>query len=105
VIWTVFLQSRIVSVISFSLMHGPTTYLIGEEFIQCLVDVLMQWTLESQLTSIPIEHNMHDMIVLGIGTTMDGHDPDDHLWIPYMDGWQWIRVLHGCYPWMNGWLL
>ena len=37
-----------------------------------------------------------------LGTAMDGHDPDDHLWIPYMDGQQQIWVSHGWYPWVNG---
>lgn len=38
-----------------------------EELVQCLVDVLMRWVMGSQLTSIPIEHNMHEMIGLGVG--------------------------------------
>jgi len=41
--------------------------LIGEELIQCLVDALMRWTLGSELTSIPIECDMHDIIALGVG--------------------------------------
>jgi len=58
---------QIVSVISLLLIHGPTAYLIGEELIQCLVDALMRWTLGSELTSIPIECDMHDIIALGVG--------------------------------------
>ena len=48
-------------------MHGLTTYLIGEELKQCLVNILMQWTLGNQATSIPIKHDMHDIIASGIG--------------------------------------
>jgi hypothetical protein len=35
--------------------------------IQCLVDVLMRWTLGSQPTSIPIERDVHDIIASGVG--------------------------------------
>jgi hypothetical protein len=27
------------------------------------------------------------MVLACVGTTMDGHHPDDHPWIRYMDGW------------------
>jgi hypothetical protein len=37
------------------------------QLINYLVDVLMRWTLGSELTSIPIEDNMHKMIALGVG--------------------------------------
>jgi hypothetical protein len=35
--------------------------------IENLVDAHMRWTLGSELTSIPIERNMHEMIALGVG--------------------------------------
>jgi hypothetical protein len=68
--WAAFSQNnnyQIVSVISLLLIHGLTAYLVGEEFIQCLVDVLMRWTLGSEPTSVPIEHDMHSTIAAGIG--------------------------------------
>ena len=51
----------------FLLMHGLTAYLIDEELIQCLVDVLMRWTLGSQVTDVPIDGYLHEVIALGIG--------------------------------------
>jgi hypothetical protein len=79
--WTAFSKNRIVSAISLLLLHGPTAYLIGAELIQCLVDVLMRWTLGSQPTSVPIERDMHDIIASGIGfldkmTSTREFDPD-----------------------------
>jgi hypothetical protein len=70
-----------VSAISLLLLHGPTTYLIGTRLMQCLVDVLMRWTLESHPTSVPIECDMHDIIASGIGfldkmTSTQEFDPD-----------------------------
>ena len=53
--------------ISLSLICGPTAYFIGEELIQCLVDVLMRWTLGSETTAIPIERDMHSTIAAGVG--------------------------------------
>ena len=35
--------------------------------IQCLLDVLMRWRIGSQATSIPIAHDMHETVALGIG--------------------------------------
>ena len=49
------------------LMHGPTAYLIDVKLVQALVDVLMQWTLGSQVTDIPIDGHLHEAIALGIG--------------------------------------
>lgn len=37
------------------------------QLINCLTDVLMRWTLGSELTSISIENNMQEMIALGVG--------------------------------------
>ena len=49
------------------MMLGPTVYLIDGELIDCLVDVLMRWTLGSQATTIPIEGYFHEVIALGVG--------------------------------------
>ena len=49
------------------LMHGLTAYLIDVELIQVLVDVLMRWTLGSQVTDIPIDGHFHEAIALGVG--------------------------------------
>ncbi|KAF8521957.1 hypothetical protein BU17DRAFT_64682 [Hysterangium stoloniferum] len=38
-----------------------------EELIQCLVEILRQWTLGSEPTAITIENHMHDMIAWGLG--------------------------------------
>lgn len=35
--------------------------------IQCLLDALMRWRIGSQVTSIPIEGDMHETVALGIG--------------------------------------
>ncbi|KAF8309783.1 hypothetical protein F5887DRAFT_1091838 [Amanita rubescens] len=37
------------------------------ELIECLADALMRWTLGSELTSISIDRNIHDIIELGVG--------------------------------------
>ncbi|KAF8338350.1 hypothetical protein F5887DRAFT_1137571 [Amanita rubescens] len=39
----------------------------GMELIHCLTDAFMRWTLGSELTSIPIEDKMHEMVALGVG--------------------------------------
>jgi len=52
---------------SFLLIHGLTTYLIGAELTQSLIDALMRWTLGRQPTPIPIERDMHDVIALALG--------------------------------------
>src|SRR6266550_8520154 len=68
--WTAFSKKtdyQIVSVVSLSLIRGPTAYLIGMQLIDCLTDAFMRWTLGSELTSIPIEDKMHEMVALGIG--------------------------------------
>jgi hypothetical protein len=77
--WTAFSKNQIVSVIPLLLLHGLTIHLIGEELIQCLIDVLMRWTLGSQTTSIPIERNMNDIIAAGIGflDQMESNQPFD----------------------------
>ena len=62
-------------------MHGPTAYLIDEKLIQCLVDVLMRWTLRSQITDIPIDGYLHEVIALGVGFIDNGpqtFDPDNN---------------------------
>ena len=64
-------------------MNGLTAYLTGDELKQCLVDVFVRWTLGSQPTSIPIKHNMHDIIASGIGfldetTTTRDFDADEN---------------------------
>ena len=56
-----------VIVISLPLIHAPTAYFIGMPLIDCLIDALMRWTIGSELTTIPIENKMHDMIALGVG--------------------------------------
>jgi hypothetical protein len=38
---------------------------------------------------------MTRQLLMGIGTAMDGRHPDDHPWIPYMDGWQRIWISRG----------
>ncbi|KAF8510678.1 hypothetical protein BU17DRAFT_97886 [Hysterangium stoloniferum] len=38
-----------------------------EELMQCLVEVLMRWTLGSEPTTIAIERHMHEIIACGIG--------------------------------------
>ena len=58
---------QIVSVIFPLLFSVPTVYLIGMQLINVLTDALIRWTLGSELTSIPIEHNMQEMIALGVG--------------------------------------
>lgn len=35
--------------------------------INCLTDALLRWTIGSELTAIPIENHMHDLIALGVG--------------------------------------
>ena len=63
------------------LMHGLTTYLVDEELIRCLVDVLMRWTLGSQVTDIPIDGYLHEVISLGVGFIDKGpqkFDPDNN---------------------------
>jgi len=64
--WKTFSRMGKVSVIYLLLILGPAVYLIDVGLIQCLVDVLMRWTLESQLTVVPIEGNMHGVIALGV---------------------------------------
>jgi hypothetical protein len=49
------------------MMLGLTAYLIDVELIECLVDVLMRWTLGSQTTDVPIEGSFHEIIALGVG--------------------------------------
>ncbi|KAF8508345.1 hypothetical protein BU17DRAFT_70833 [Hysterangium stoloniferum] len=51
----------------FNEKNRPPTYLIGEELIQYLVEVLMRWTLGSEPTTIAIERHMHEIIACGIG--------------------------------------
>jgi hypothetical protein len=58
---------QIVSVIALLMIHGPTECLIEVELLQHLVGALMRWTLGSELTSIPIERKMHEMIMYGVG--------------------------------------
>ena len=58
---------QIVSVISLLLIRVPTAYLIGMQLINYLTDASMRWTLGSELTSIPTENNMQEMIALGVG--------------------------------------
>ncbi len=54
----------------------------GEKLLDCLVDTLMRWTLRSELTSIPIECDMHETMALAVGflNEMEGNacifDPD-----------------------------
>ncbi|KAF8498457.1 hypothetical protein BU17DRAFT_72319 [Hysterangium stoloniferum] len=38
-----------------------------EELIQCLVEILMRWTLGSEPTTVAIENHMHDIIGCGVG--------------------------------------
>ena len=49
------------------LMHGSIAYLIDVKLIQVLVDVLMQWTLGSQVMDIPINGHLHEAIALDVG--------------------------------------
>jgi len=54
-------------VISLSLLPEPTKDLIDLLLIQYLVDILRRWTVGSESTLIPIEHDTHEVISLGIG--------------------------------------
>jgi hypothetical protein len=44
-----------------------TGYLPEQGLIQCLISVVMCWTIGGQATSIPIENQMHDIIGFSIG--------------------------------------
>ena len=48
--------------------------LIDLRLIQCLVDILRRWTVGGEATVIPIEHDTHEIISLGIGFLDDKPD-------------------------------
>ena len=52
---------------SLSLLPGPTKDLTDLHLISYLIDILRRWTVGSESTLIPIEHDIHEIISLGIG--------------------------------------
>ena len=45
----------------------PDSRFIGEGLIQCLFQALMKWRIESKLTWVPIEGDVHELVALGVG--------------------------------------